>query len=85
MENNVISRREFFKGAAKKALPILGAVALMSMPNVLNAATAKATSCEYGCYGSCESGCEGSCVGACSGCTGTCSGTCSGTCYGSSK
>jgi len=26
------SRREFFKNAAKKALPILGAVALINMP-----------------------------------------------------
>ena len=32
------SRREFFKKAAKGALPILGAILLAGMPNVVNAA-----------------------------------------------
>lgn len=32
------NRREFFKKAAKGALPILGAIVLANMPGVLNAA-----------------------------------------------
>ena len=31
------NRREFFKKAAKGALPILGAIVMANVPNVLNA------------------------------------------------
>ena len=75
--NEIISRREFFKGAAKKALPIIGAVALMNVPNVLNAATTR-TSCDGTCSGSCSgycTSCTGSCSGGCTGCSGSCSGS----------
>jgi len=82
MENNVISRREFFKGAAKKTLPILGAVALMNVPNVLNAATTRATDCENSCYGSCSGSCSGTCEG---GCKGDCKGQCKGFCEHTAK
>lgn len=40
------SRREFFKKAAKSALPILGAVVLASAPGIANAAESAA---EMGC------------------------------------
>ena len=58
------SRREFFKKAAKAALPVVGAVVMASLPNVMQAAT----------------GCHSTCMGYCVGCSGTCSGTCKGTC-----
>jgi len=59
------SRREFFKRAAKKALPIVGAVVLASVP--------LAESKAYGCTGyNCTNGCEG--------CNDTCYGSCRSTC-----
>lgn len=75
------SRREFFKKAAKAALPVVGAVVLSSLPIVKSEA---ATGCTYACMNSCVSGCE-SCKGGCEEscyrtCTNTCYGTCSGGC-----
>jgi len=83
------SRREFFKQAAKKALPILGVMALVSLPIVTKASVTKTTdcdnSCSSGCTGSCATGCS-SCSGSCSGtCTGGCGGTCGGTCTSSAS
>ena len=74
------SRREFFKKAAKAALPVVGAVVLSSLP--VEQALA-ATGCTYGgCTNYC-SGCTGSCTGACTGaCARSCSGGCSGGCRG---
>ncbi|MFK2396247.1 Cys-Xaa-Xaa-Xaa repeat radical SAM target protein [Bacteroides fragilis] len=77
------SRREFFKKAAKGALPILGAIILASNP-VLAKAGETAMGCKYGCStgcytacsGSCKSGCDGTCKNACYGCKYTCEGTC---------
>ncbi len=68
------SRREFFKKAAKGALPILGAVILAGAPQVLNAAEPKdPMGCtKYGC-GTCTGSCRGNCKG---GCQTTCSGGC---------
>lgn len=80
------SRREFFKKAAKGALPILGAVALANMP-LLSKATetemeCNCTSCTASCSGTCT-GCSGGCQGTCKGgCYGSCSGTCKGGCQG---
>ena len=96
-ENNkkeeIQSRREFFKQAAKSVLPILGTVALMSNPIVAKAAESEPMGCNYscsgGCSGSCSSscgwGCSGSCKGGCGGCKGACTSSCSsctGTCKG---
>ncbi len=70
------SRREFFKNAAKAALPVVGAVVLANLPTV--EAKAKAMGCqhgcEYGCYDSCMGGCQG-------GCHDSCKGKCKGTCF----
>ncbi len=76
------SRRAFFKKVAKTTLPILGAIALTSVPLVSNAAPQY--NCGYSCSMSCKGGCEG-CSGTCRGgcqyaCGGNCSGRCSGTC-----
>lgn len=86
MENgenkNLQGRRDFFKEAAKKALPILGAVALMSNPMIAKAVESEPlgcnSACSYGCTGTCYGDCYGTCKG---GCSTECRGTCKGTCY----
>lgn len=54
------SRREFFKQAAKKALPIIGAIVLANVPLLSHAAEKDITGCE-GCNSNCRSGCKTSC------------------------
>ena len=67
------SRREFFKKAAKATLPMIAAVALASAPGIVNATEAAPSGCtRYGC-GLCTNSCEGCCKG---GCYTTCSGGC---------
>ncbi|MBR4388281.1 MAG: Cys-Xaa-Xaa-Xaa repeat radical SAM target protein [Prevotella sp.] len=89
------SRRDFFKSAAKKALPIVGAIAVSQMPFVSHAheKDTQSTWCS-GCYGGCNSGCYTGCRGACTGsceggcqqsCDGSCTGDCSGSCSGGSS
>lgn len=82
------SRRQFFKKAAKGALPILGAIVLSQMP-VVSKASESEMGCRYGCSGSCSGGCSGSCSGSCKyTCSGTCKNGCEGckyTCDGSCK
>ncbi len=64
------SRREFFKKAAKVALPVVGAVVMASLP----VQQAQAMGCaKYGC-GICTNTCTGDCKG---GCRYTCTGGCS--------
>ena len=76
------NRREFFKKAAKGALPILGAIVLASTPTILSAkSSVPSAGCE-GCTGLCTgctgcTSCSGWCEGGCKGCTG-----CSANCYG---
>lgn len=88
MDEELQSRRDFFKKAAKGALPILGAIVLASMPNVVNAAEKTPMGCTGTCYGTCTGSCEGckyTCVGSCkNGCT-SCKETCSGGCKNSSR
>ncbi len=70
------SRREFFKSAAKAALPVIGAVILSNVPSQLFAAGPH--------YGSknCGTTCAGGCVGSCTEvCNSSCKGTCNNTCY----
>ena len=85
------SRREFFKKAAKGALPFIGAILLASTPQILKAKDADPQFCMFGCAGFCAGGCYstclGYCMGTCSGCVAFCKdqcigciGTCSGTC-----
>lgn len=94
---SIQSRREFFKKAAKTALPILGIAFLASNPFIAKASTVM--DCSSRCSGRCSSGCMLSCKsvcaencggktenfycgGGCEGCRGRCTG-CSGECYGS--
>lgn len=60
------SRREFFKKAAKGALPILGAIVLANAPVIANAAEEAPMGCKYGCIAVCStSACQGTCAGGC--------------------
>lgn len=69
------NRRDFFKKAAKGALPILGALLLAGSP-VVNSIGKTPMGCELSCSGGCYGGCS-------VGCGGTCKGTCVGGCLGS--
>lgn len=80
------TRREFFKKAAKTALPILGAVVLSQLPLNVSASESEVNGCDYGCSGSCWSSCQSSCRRYCdSGCTGSCSGGCKAVCANGCK
>ncbi len=60
------SRREFFKKAAKAALPVIGAVVVASIPTMkAKASTCYGGSCSYECDGGCNDSCYGSCRGGC--------------------
>ena len=77
----LLSRRSFFKSAAKAAIPILGFIVLskFSIPSEAK----PVTGCEKACVGDCGYACQ-SCW---TGCTGSCKSECSGNgcktgCYG---
>ena len=62
------SRREFFKKAAKAALPVVGAVVLGSLPIVdVEAQSCKDcnNSCVWRCYQGCRADCKGLCTNSC--------------------
>ena len=85
-KDEIQSRREFFKEAAKKALPIIGAVALMSNPVIAQAVNKESMNCENGCYGSCYGGCYYTCKDSCdSSCKDSCNLSCLGSCVDSCK
>ncbi|WP_308267059.1 hypothetical protein [Prevotella sp.] len=81
----VQSRRDFFKKAGKGILPILGMMVLSSIPTIVNA-TEKTpsgcnTNCQIGCAYNCHVFCEGSCKDTCkTTCTGSCLNGCSKSC-----
>jgi CXXX repeat radical SAM target protein len=75
------SRREFFKKAAKAALPVVGAAILSSVPFIKAEAATGCEHCTTSCYVGCEGGCKSGCYQGCyQGCRNTCDGTCSGGC-----
>ena len=76
------SRREFFKNAAKGALPILGMVLLANVPSVVQA-TENPSSCGYCQYSctSCVGGCMDNCSRNCKSCSNGCSRGCHASCY----
>lgn len=62
------SRRDFFKKAAKTALPILGTIVLANTPNIIKAAGKNPMGCTGTCYMGCKNACKGcqyTCVGGC--------------------
>ena len=73
MKKELQNRRQFFKEAAKKALPIIGAVALTVSPAITRAINVH----NNGCSGS---NCYQSCIGGCTGCKSNCYGGCNGGC-----
>lgn len=84
------SRRQFFKKAAKSALPILGTIALVGAPVVMKAAAETPMGCEYSCLAMCADNCSGRCEGTCTsscnrGCATYCNGGCSNTCRWTSR
>lgn len=73
------SRREFFKVAAKGALPILAFTVLGSS---FLTSCQKPDTTEKGCGSKCTGGCQSSCSGDCDGgCTNNCDGLCGGDCW----
>jgi len=58
------SRREFFKQAAKKALPVIGAIALASSPIALQAHNVDMGYCSH-CSDDCTNGCSNGCSRSC--------------------
>lgn len=76
------SRREFFKKAAKAALPVVGAVVLSSLPIRVDAK--RRTGCEKQCAGSCGAACTG-CWTGCTGCKAACQNNCDDSCHGGCK
>ncbi len=89
------TRREFFKSAAKGALPILGMVVLG--PTLLascqrddeeeNSKGSGGSTCGSSCKGKCKGTCTGHCMSTCKGLAisspsySMCKGTCKGECY----
>ena len=74
MENNknneTQNRREFFKEAAKKALPIMGILVLSKTPfhlNAMQSSTCADKSCTNTCEGNCTKWCNGTCHTSCEG------------------
>ncbi len=73
------NRREFFKKAAKAALPVVGAVVLANLPIAKSEA---ATGCHGGgCVWSCDGGCQNACEGCKDSCYGSCKGSCNAQVY----
>ena len=78
-KNELQSRRDFFKNAAKKSLPILGAIILTTSPLLLKAET------PYGCNGNCRYDCTNGCTGCRYTCDGSCKNSCKDYCKWSSR
>ena len=85
MNKNIQSRRDFFKNAAKRILPILASITTIASIPVKTLAKPHfgcGWSCLYSCAGSCLNLCPMSCVNQCAimcgnGCSGGCQDTCS--------
>ena len=83
-KEEIQSRRQFFKKAAKGALPIIGAVVLTQVPFISNAHEASpmtgcSPTCQGGCRTLCQEGCAHDCSGRCNtGCYTRCYNTCKG-------
>lgn len=80
------SRRDFFKKAAKMSLPVIGAIVFAKPFSISSIATTTSSSCDYTCEVSCADDCYGHCKYGCkTTCSGTCDGSCKNTCYYSNK
>lgn len=76
-ENELLSRRSFFRKVSQSMLPVVGAIILSNLPVSSNALTKES----YDCNGQCAAICGGQCSTGCgTGCTGTCEGSCKTSC-----
>lgn len=66
MEENIYTRREFFKNAAKKTLPIIGGALLIGSSSLFTSCE-KCEDCGITCTAECSSGCSSTCKSTCSG------------------
>ena len=90
------TRREFFKKAAKSVLPILGTICILNTPFRAQAKKIAMgcddgscqfecmTTCREACSNDCTFGCGNTCYDSCIGCRETCRGSCDGSCSGCS-
>lgn len=85
MNEDLQSRRDFFRKMAKVTLPVIGAIVLANTPGILKATTKSPMGCsDDGCSYSCRTSCLKDCSGSCKyGCSTTCKGNCSGSCKNS--
>lgn len=84
MNEELKTRRDFFKKAAQTALPILGAIVLASNPVIAKTAELPTTSCTGTCHGTCDGTCKTGCQY--DSCKHTCKVTCSQYCkHGTNK
>lgn len=77
------SRREFFKKAAKAALPVVAAAVFASVPSISRAGESE-LGCPAACRDSCAFKCEGclnNCARSCTSCSDGCASGCHRTCY----
>lgn len=72
------SRRDFFRKAAKTALPIIGAMVIGQSLLTSCDEDDEPDGCKNGCSGNCQSSCSGDCDG---GCTNNCDSLCGGDCW----
>lgn len=81
------SRRDFFRNASKAVLPVLGAVVLLNFPNqTISASDCSGNSCTAQCKNSCEAYCAVSCKDGCKiYCKGCCANSCDSLCYAQSQ
>ena len=72
------SRREFFKKAGKAVLPILGALVITSMP--IKVSASQTCPCSGTCT-ACVGGCMDACARSCKACSNGCASGCHASCY----
>lgn len=77
MENDLFSRRQFFKKSLKKILPVIGGVVLGAL-HLEKAEGKTPTNCIYGCAYACMTSCSGACDFTC---LGDCHAGCKTSCY----
>ena len=85
MDKEKLSRRKFFKQTVQRTLPIIGAIAFISIPVITKAEKVDCYGCNNTCSNLCTGTCKTSCLDTCkNGCRHTCNYSCSKTCKGSS-
>lgn len=82
---NIVSRRSFFRSTIKSVLPILTLLVLPSWVHAKKLSYTPST-CHGTCTGTCTRTCTGTCMGLCAvTCGGACNATCLHSCRGSCR